>query len=207
MTHDAAIRWNERYKTDGAHWLSRRPRQLLVQYAELLPNSGLALDAAAGVALHGLFLAERGLHVIALDISEVGLRLARESALDRGVELETAVIDLAHPWLPANYFDVIVNFRFLERATFPVYRQALRPGGLLFFETFVKIYSRDDYPEHYLDPGELRAAFAGFDIIHDEQAEILDNQSRLVKMTEQLVARKGYSGNFDTNDTNDTNKV
>ncbi|MCB9422016.1 MAG: class I SAM-dependent methyltransferase [Ardenticatenaceae bacterium] len=190
MAHDAAARWNGRYTKDGSHWQNRRPRQLLVEFAHLLPESGLALDAAAGVALHGLFLAERGLHVIALDISEVGLRLARESAIKRGVWLETAVCDLAHPWLPANYFDVIVNFRFLERATFPMYRQALKQGGLLFFETFVKIDPQKEYPEHYLDPGELQTAFADFDIIHYGRAEILDDQSRPIKASEQLVARK-----------------
>jgi SAM-dependent methyltransferase len=191
ITHPDAARWNQRYAQDGDRWQDSRPRQLLVEFAHLLPDNGLALDSAAGVALHGLFLAERGLHVIALDISEVGLRLARESALKRGVWLETAVLDLAQPWLPAHYFDVIVNFRFLERATFPIYHQALKPGGLIFFETFVKIDPQEEYPEHYLDPGELRAAFADFSIIHHEQAKIRDGQSRLIKMSEQLVARKG----------------
>lgn len=191
MAHDDAVRWDQRYTEDGSLWQGRRPRRLLRQFAHLLPDRGLALDAAAGVALHGLFLAERGLHVVALDISEVGLRLARESAMERGLWLETAVLDLAHPWLPANYFDVIVNFRFLERATFPVYRQALKPGGLLFFETFIKIDAQGDYPDHYLDPGELRAAFADFSLIHHGQTEILDEQSCPIKTTEQLVARKG----------------
>lgn len=190
MAHADAARWNARYAQDGHHWQERRPRRLLREFAHLLPESGLALDAAAGVALHGLFLAERGLHVIALDISEVGLRLARQSAQKSGLWLETAVLDLAHPWLPADYFDVIVNFRFLERATFPIYRQALKPGGLLFFETFVKIDPQGEYPNHYLDPGELRAAFADFSIVHHGQAEIRDGQSCLIKMTEQLIARK-----------------
>ncbi|MEJ2746297.1 MAG: class I SAM-dependent methyltransferase, partial [Anaerolineae bacterium] len=166
MTHPDAARWNHRYTQDGHTWQERRPRQLLREFAHLLPDQGLALDAAAGVGLHGLFLAERGLHVIALDVSEVGLRLARESAQRRGLWLETAVFDLAHPWLPANYFDVIANFRFLERATFPVYRQALKPGGLLFFETFLKTDPQGDYPDHYLNPGELKQAFAGFTVIH-----------------------------------------
>jgi tellurite methyltransferase len=190
-THPDATRWNQRYSEDGCNWQERRPRRLLVEFAHLLPDRGLALDAAAGVALHGLFLTEHGLHVIALDVSEVGLRLAQESAKKRGLWLETAVLDLAQPWLPANYFDVIVNFRFLERATFPVYRQALKPDGLLFFETFVKIDPQGNYPDHYLNPGELRAAFAHFTIIHHGQTEILDDQSRLIKMTEHLVARKG----------------
>lgn len=190
MGQSDATRWNQRYAKDGGIWQGRQPRDMLVQFAHLLPSSGLALDAAAGVALHGLFLAKRGLHVIALDVSEVGLQLARESALKRGLWLETAVLDLAQPWLPTSYFDVIVNFRFLERATFPVYQQALKPGGLLFFETFVKIDPQGDYPEHYLNPGELRAAFANFTVIHHDQTEILDNQSRPVKMAEQLIAQK-----------------
>lgn len=190
MTHADAARWNQRYAQDGRHWQGRQPRQLLMQFAHLLPEQGMALDAAAGVALHGLFLAKHGLHVIALDISEVGLRLAQESAKRMELALETAVLDLTNPWLPVNTFDVIVNFRFLERATFPMYRQALKPGGLLFFETFVKTDPRDDYPDHYLNPGELRAAFADFSIIHHEQLAIRGSQLQLVKLTEQLVARK-----------------
>lgn len=189
-THPDAARWNHRYTEDGHVWQQRRPRHLLRQFAHLLPERGMALDAAAGVGLHGLFLAEHGLHVVALDVSEVGLRLARESAQKRGVWLETAVLDLAHPWLPADYFDVIVNFRFLERATFPVYRQALKPGGLLFFETFCKTEPQGDYPEHYLDPGELSQAFASFITIHHDQNEIRDEDGCLIKTTEQFVARK-----------------
>jgi SAM-dependent methyltransferase len=188
--HSDAARWNERYAQDGRHWQGRQPRQLLVQFAHLLPERGLALDAAAGVALHGLFLAQRGLQVIALDVSEVGLRLAQESAQRMGVRLDTAVLDLTNPWLPPNIFDVIVNFRFLERAIFPIYRQALKPGGLLFFETFVKTASQGDCPDHYLDPGELHAAFADFDIIHHHQRETIGGQSQLLKLTDQLVARK-----------------
>jgi tellurite methyltransferase len=190
MTHPDAARWNHRYTQDGHAWQGRRPRQLLREFAHLLPDQGMALDAAAGVGLHGLFLAERGLHVIALDVSEVGLRLARESAQRRGLWLETAVFDLSHPWLPANYFDVIANFRFLERATFPVYRQALKPGGLLFFETFLKTDPQGDYPDHYLNPGELKQAFAGFTVIHSGLFEIRHEDGHVIKTTEQLVARK-----------------
>lgn len=189
-THPDARRWDDRYAQDGDDWLNGRPRQLLLDFAHLLPSSGLALDAAAGVAAHGLFLAERGLHVIALDISEVGLRLARQRARVKGVCLETAVLDLASPWLPANTFDVIVNFRFLERSTFPVYQHALKPGGLIFFETFLKTEPNVDYPDHYLNPNELRRAFSEFEIIHHTVTEVTGACSVRQKVTEQLVARK-----------------
>lgn len=194
-THPDAARWNHRYVEDGDRWRKRAPRSLLLDFAHLLPTTGLALDAAAGVALHGLFLAKRGLHVIALDVSEVGLRLAQQMAQERGLWLETAVLDLSHPWLPANTFDVIVNFRFLERATFPVYRRALKPGGLLFFETFLKTQPNVDYPHHYLNPGELRAAFGDFEILHSEIAENNGSLSCKQKVTEQLIARKPETQN------------
>ncbi len=189
-THPDARRWNHRYTQGGDGWLNGRPRRLLLDFVRLLPASGLALDAAAGVALHGLFLAERGLHVIALDISEVGLRLARQRARVKEVWLETAVLDLSSPWLPANTFDVIVNFSFLERATFPVFRRALKPGGLIFFETFLKTDPNVDYPDHYLNPGELRRAFSEFEIIHHAVTEVTGECSARQKITEQLIAQK-----------------
>ena len=75
MTHLDAQRWNKRYAAEGLVWLERSPRALLLNHEHLLPNSGLALDAAAGVAANGLYLAQQGLHVIALDISETGHKL------------------------------------------------------------------------------------------------------------------------------------
>lgn len=194
MTHPDAQKWNHRYHQDGERWLASKPRRLLLDFAHLLPQTGLALDAAAGVALHGMFLAERGLHVIALDISEVGLQLAKQEAEKRKVWLETAVIDLSHLWLPPNTFDVIVNFRFLQRTTFPLYQRALRPGGLLIFETFVKPETPEDHPHYFLEHGELCAAFAGMEIIHSETKNIIGTLSHRLKKTEQFIARKRSPG-------------
>lgn len=194
MTHPDAKRWNERYAEEAQSWLARRPRQLLVDHAHLLPEDGLALDAAAGVASNGLFLAQRGLHVVALDVSEVALRLALNRARKRAVRLEAAVMDLAHPWLPAHVFDVIVNFHFLERATFSVYGRALKPGGILFFETFVKAEENAPHPDYYLDPNELRQAFSDFEILHWDQKRVLREDGRPPKVTSQLIARKPLTG-------------
>ncbi|HID50998.1 MAG TPA: class I SAM-dependent methyltransferase [Anaerolineae bacterium] len=187
--HPDAQKWNEIFRQEGDAWLARQPRQLLLDYAEMLPRQGLALDAAAGGAIHGRYLAELGLHVIALDISEVGLRLARQRALAQGLWLEAAVYDLAHPWFPPNCFDVIVNFRFLERATFPIYRRALKPGGWLVFETFVRTDTAVPSPAHYLNPGELKAAFADWEIAHYADTAVPSPDCRL-RQVEQLVARK-----------------
>ena len=137
-----------------------------------------------------LFLAESGLHVIALDISLVALRLAKQRAGARSLPLEAVVYNLSNPWLPPETFEVILNFHFLERATFPVFRQALKPGGLLFFETFQK--AEDDLlvPEYYLEPGELLAAFVDFDIIYWAESVLPATESHPQRAMAQLVARK-----------------
>lgn len=187
--HPDAVKWNQIYKEEGERWLANRPRRLLRDFAHRLPASGLALDVAAGVATHGLFLARRGLHVVALDIAEVGLRLGQRRARAEGLKLETAVMDLSHLWLPPRCFDVILNFRFLERAAFPVFKRALKPGGWLVFETFVQGDTAVDHPHYYLQPGELSRAFADFDILHAEEISVTGSGG-CPKRVARLVARK-----------------
>lgn len=190
MPHPDARRWDERYAQEKDRWLDHDPRQLLVEYAHLLPKHGLALDAASGVGVNSLFLARRGLHVIALDISEIALRLAIRQARAEGLPLSAAVYDLSSPWLPASFFDVILNFHFLERATLPVFRRALKPGGLLFFETFMKTGGEIDQPEYYLEPGELQAAYQDFEIIHAREMQLPATENHPPRGMAQLVARK-----------------
>lgn len=186
MTHPDAERWNARYVANGEARLEDQPRQLLLDYAHLIPKQGIALDAAAGVANNGTFLARRGMHVIALDISITALKLATRRAQKESLPFSAAVYDLSHLWLPMNHFDVIVNFHFLERATFPVFRQALRAGGLLVFETFLRSNEDTSTPDFYLEPGELQNAFPDFEILHLRERTI----PATAKVTAQLVARK-----------------
>jgi len=183
-------RWDARHARRGRGSLSHGARALLRTYAHLLPEHGLALDGAAGVSQNGLFLAERGLRVLALDISEVGLRMGLQQARLRSLPLQAVVYDLRRLWLPPQTFDVIVNFLYLERATLPVYREALKPGGLLIFESFSASHGKQDEQEHYLKPGELQQCFRDFDILHHDLRQVTGEDEAIQKQTEQLVAHK-----------------
>jgi SAM-dependent methyltransferase len=190
MSQPEAQHWDERYQRERDFWLGRQPRQLLKSFAHLLPSEGRALDAASGMAVNGLFLAQHGFKVFALDISEYALSLAKQRARSKDTFLEAAVYDLSNPWLPPAYFDVILNFHFLERAAIPVYRQALTPGGLIFFDTYVGFDDREDIPIYYLEPGELLRRFQGFEIIHYAEDNLPLSESHGERGIAQLVARK-----------------
>ncbi len=190
MPHPEAQRWDDRYRDERDFWLEQIPRQLLVSFAHLLPSEGRALDAACGVAINATYLAQHGLDAFALDISEYALRLAKQRARSLGISLAAAVMDLSNPWLPAAYFNVIVNFHFLERATIPVYRNALTPGGLIFFETFTKRRDQHDTPIYYLDQGELKYWFQDFEVIHYTEKDLDPSEHHVDRGIAQLVARK-----------------
>ncbi len=187
--HPDARKWNGRYQSEAQYRQHGHPSQLLQDFAHLLPQNGLVLDAAAGVGVNALFVAKQGMSVVALDISEVGLQLLRQRAAGLGVWVDTAVFDLTQPYFPPNCVDVILNFRFLERAAFAAYRQALRPGGLLFFETFVHL-GEGETPGYFLESGELRRAFADWQIIHYAETDVRGQRSGKMRHVAQLIARK-----------------
>jgi 2-polyprenyl-3-methyl-5-hydroxy-6-metoxy-1,4-benzoquinol methylase len=190
MPQSEAEHWDERYQRERDFWLERQPRQLLKSFAYLLPSEGRALDAASGMAINGLFLAQHGFKVFALDISEYALNLAVQRARSEDTIIEAAVYDLSNPWLPPAYFDVILNFHFLERAAIPVYRQAITPGGLIFFDTYVRLEDREDIPIYYLEPGELLSTFVDFEIIHYAEDILPQSEFHGERGIAQLVARK-----------------
>ena len=191
MSHPDAQLWNARYLTDKEHWFRRQPYALVRAYIDQLPPGGLAIDVAAGVAPAGIYLARRGLRVIAMDISEAGLRLAQQRARELALSLYPVVMDMSDPWLPPGKFDVILNFYYLSRPLFASYRQALKPGGWLLFESFVQDAARSGNPAHTLESGELYTAFQDWEVLY--RAETWKNRgggALSSRRIAQLVARK-----------------
>jgi tellurite methyltransferase len=120
------------------HAQDEAPSEFLVSCGRLLPPSGAALDLAAGRGRNALWLAEQGLRVTAVDRDAGALDALSREAAARGLAVSVEARDLeAHDaTLPDGAFDVIVVCRFLHRPLFPAIRRALRPGGLLVYETF-----------------------------------------------------------------------
>lgn len=163
MTSVDAARWNERYR-GSMESAFEHPRDFLIEQAGYLPDRGLALDVAMGLGGNAGYLLQRGLGVIGLDVSEVGLRQAKT----RLPQLMAVAMDATRFCLVGVKFDVILNFYFLQRGIWPIYRRLLKPGGVLIMETLTQdtLQYRPDYNSDYLlAPNELRRAFDDWEIL------------------------------------------
>lgn len=94
-----------------------------------------------GEGRNGVWLAEQGLDVLAVDLSAEGLRKATALAAERGVPLRTEQADLAAWNWPEAAFDVVavIYLHFppeMRRRLHRAMLAALKPGGLLVLEAF-----------------------------------------------------------------------
>ncbi len=155
------LKWNGRYH-QKKHLSGVRP---IVQNFHHLAPKGKALDLATGLGVNALFLARAGFTVFAVDISDVAiLPLA-----NRHPNLVPVCLDLDVWDVPINYFDLIINIRFLDRRLFPQIIEGLKPGGLLIAETYLKHDHSPDTSfrrDFFLRPNELLHAFLSLRLIH-----------------------------------------
>ncbi len=158
-------KWDERYRGAAG---PGEPARVLRDYGHLLPTHGSALDLACGLGANALFLARRGLQTLAWDLSPVAVTRLHGVAVAEALPLEAAVRDvIGRPPAPAT-LDVIVVAHFLERALAAPLTAALRPGGLLFFQTFTRTFVNSAGPtqEAYrLADNELLSLFAPLRIL------------------------------------------
>lgn len=190
MPLEDASRWNTRYKERiDKNWIET-PRRFLTENARYLPSTGLALDIAMGMGSNANFLLSRGLRVIGVDVSEVGVR----ASMAKFPALMGVVADLTYFYLPENKFDVILNFYYLQRELWPEYTRALRPGGVLYFETMTERMlegNQDINPHHLLATGELAKSFPTLEKLFYEEIAT-EEDSRITLATARLIARKPF---------------
>ena len=166
-------------KWDAIYSLESQPAEaaaVLAEHRHLLPNQGKALDLACGLGGNALLMAECGLSVEAWDISGVALQKLQSQTgiIDQRIEIRQCHI--CPEILPSEHYDVIVISRFLDRMLCNEIMAALKPGGLLFYQTFTR--SKLDRqgptnPDYLLADNELLRLFAPLTLIfYQEYARI-----------------------------------
>lgn len=176
--------WDAKHNL-AANDAAEAPTGILTELWPLLP-AGAALDLACGRGRNAIFVAEHGRHVTAVDWSGEALDILEERAkaleipvrriqqIDEAKQITRAGIDLLETdletvVLTANRYSLILCVRYLQRSLFPQICRALRPGGMLLFETYTKAQldfsggPRD--PVHLLNTGELRRAFPELEVV------------------------------------------
>ena len=165
------------------------PARWLTDHAHLIPSSGSALDVACGRGRHALWLAERGLTVRAIDRDGDAVEALRAEAQRRGLHVTVEPHDLENgdAGLGVEAADVIVVVHYLHRPLFPALISALRPRGLLIYETFTHaqaLRGKPTNPAFLLAPGELMQLVQPLEVIARREGVFEDRD------VASIVARK-----------------
>jgi SAM-dependent methyltransferase len=168
---------------------------VLWENQHLLPATGRALDLACGLGGNALLLAACGLETWAWDISDIAVARVQAATQQRGVALHAEVRDVVACPPCAESFDVIVVSRFLDRDLAPALIEALRPAGLLFYQTFTQVTVGDTKgpmnPAYRLAPQELFTLFHPLRIlVYREEGNVGDTTCGW-RNEALLVAQKG----------------
>lgn len=151
---DAKYARGEHAGADAPAWLD--------ELADDLPAAGPALDIAAGDGRLAVWMARRGLDVTAVDVSSVGLALARERAEASGVAIGTLALDLEWYPLPPGPFALVTCFHYRQQSLHATVIDRLAPGGCVLFEQpTVRNLERHARPSRRFlaEPNELLRAY------------------------------------------------
>jgi tellurite methyltransferase len=181
----ARERWNERYDADGFEAFPPTPAPWLAEHEAMLRDlvgskpAARAIDVACGDGRNARYLAELGFAVEAVDVSDVAIAALSAAATELGLSVEARALDLEREAPPAGTYDVVVCTNYLQRDLFGGLEAALRPCGLLFYETFSRAHidelGKSLRPAYVLDRNELLVAFAGLRVRHYREG-VVDRQ-------------------------------
>jgi len=190
-------------RTQQTHRLTHAPARFLIEQLHRLPK-GRVLDVAAGNGRHSLFLASHGYQVAAIDRDETALaRLSAEAQSANLGAISTRKVDLEQPPphepdLGKDTYDVIIVFFYLYRSLFPHLIDALKPGGMLVYETFtIENYFHHKHPKRWefcLASNELLRLTSNLSVLHYDEGGHEGDHASTLTYTAQLVAHKPIQG-------------
>jgi tellurite methyltransferase len=150
----------------------------------------VALDIACGSGREAVFLALQGFRTEAVDVLPDALDRCNDLARRHEVAVATRLSDVqAEPAIGADHYDLVCCFNFLHRPLMPVIARAVRPGGLVIYETFLREqrerFGRPLRDSHILKPEELPTWFEEW-----ETLVFREGMSGPRRIVASLIARK-----------------
>lgn len=180
---------------------STEPSSFLVEQHNQIPK-GTILDVATGHGRNALYLANLGYSVVGLDRDTDALlsiqRKVQELNLPN-VTVRTQDLEDGAPEslnLGTHVYDGIIVFFYLYRPLFPALLRALKPGGVLVYETFlIDNHRLNHHPrrsEFCLAHNELLQLIDGLRIVHYEEGAHKGRNLEGQVYTARLLARKDH---------------
>ena len=192
-------KWNNRY--EDVH-VPNQVINVLKLNQHLLPAQGKSLDLASGLGGNALRMAELGFSSHAWDISDSAVAKIEEFSQERQLSLAVRQSDISlqseQELMVQEGFDIIIISRFLLREIIPSVIAALKPGGLIFYQTFVEArveasLDSADIPNnsHYrLQPNELLELFSGLTLRYYREEGLQGDINYGFRNEAMLVAQK-----------------
>jgi SAM-dependent methyltransferase len=177
--------WNGTYRQ--AVGFDHKPNRLLVDSVRGV-TPGAALDVATGQGRNAIFLAAQGWRVTGVDISDEGLRIAREAAAAQKLPLATVQSDIDVYDLGVAKWD-LVTMIYAGSSTKTVERikPSIKPGGRFVLEFFANVPGESGG----FKPGQLAKLFAdGFEILRDDTVDDVPDWAKDHATLVRFVARK-----------------
>lgn len=156
---------------------------------------GPILDLACGSGRNGIYLLGQGQPVVFADCEQAKLdaiaaRLqGNKAATFQAVDFETA----GRTPLTRHAFGGIVVVRYLHRPLMTAIKDAVRPGGLVVYETFTTDqpnFGRPTNPDFLLHPGELQETFHDWETLHSFEGVCRSETGNQEQAIAQIVSRK-----------------
>lgn len=184
-------KWDRKYQAEDN---AGNAAKVLTENLHLLPTvNGKALDLACGLGANSLLLAKQGFDVFAWDSSEVAIKkltqFFNQQKLDVSAECRDVTISPPEP----DTFDVIVVSYFLERELCHQLTEALKPGGLLFYQTYCQQKVTEigpSNPDFLLKENELLTLFSNLNIRFYREEALAGDLEQGCRNQAMLVAQK-----------------
>lgn len=159
----------------------------------LLPESGLGLELACGLAANSFALAEAGFSMDAWDISPVAIEQVNQRAAKTGLSVRGEARDVISDPPENEHYDLVVVSHFLDRSIIPVIINCVKPGGLVLYQTFTQTSVSDGGPSNKgfrLADNELLNLFAGLKLLVYREEGLHGDTSKGFRNEAMLVAQK-----------------
>jgi SAM-dependent methyltransferase len=169
------------------------PSPWVCRWAGLIRPGGRVLDVACGHGRHLRYLRSLGFAVVGVDRDEAALGALKGVG---GVEIRVADIEAGSWPFALGGFDGVVVTNYLWRPLFPNLVGALRPGGVLIYETFAlgnERYGRPSNPEHLLLPNELLHSLEPMAVVAFEQGVISTPKQAVIQRVCAVLGHKGLA--------------